>query len=86
MAEDQAAMNHTADMKPGRSYIVWFSQRTGSTLLSKALEDTGIAGRPREWLPHEEPYDLMQAFGGDRAAWESDLASFVRRSETHVEP
>ena len=35
---------------PTRSYILWFSQRVGSTLLAQALEDTGIAGRPREWL------------------------------------
>ena len=33
-----------------RSYIIWFSQRVGSTLLTQALEDTGVAGRPREWL------------------------------------
>src|SRR3954470_20809172 len=35
---------------PIRSYVIWFSQRVGSTLLTQALEDTGIAGRPREWL------------------------------------
>jgi LPS sulfotransferase NodH len=32
------------------SYTIWFSQRTGSTLLSKALETTGIAGQLGEWL------------------------------------
>ena len=37
-------------MKPQKSYTIWFSVRTGSTLLSKALEGTGIAGRPNEWL------------------------------------
>ena len=37
-------------MKPGLSYTIWFSQRTGSTLLCKALEATGIAGNPNEWL------------------------------------
>lgn len=35
---------------PTHSYIIWFTQRVGSTLLTQALEDTGIAGRPREWL------------------------------------
>ena len=35
---------------PRQSYIIWFSQRVGSTLLAQALEDTGIAGHPREWL------------------------------------
>lgn len=36
--------------KPQLSYIIWFSQRTGSTLLCKGLRDTGIAGNPSEWL------------------------------------
>jgi trehalose 2-sulfotransferase len=35
------------------SYTIWFSQRTGSTLLCKALESTGIAGRPAEVLSQE---------------------------------
>ena len=37
-------------MKPRLSYTIWFSQRTGSTLLCKALEATRIAGNPGEWL------------------------------------
>ena len=37
-------------MKPNSSYTIWFSQRTGSTLLCKALEATGIAGKPHEWF------------------------------------
>jgi LPS sulfotransferase NodH len=37
-------------MKPKISYAIWFSQRTGSTLLTKALEATGVAGKPGEWL------------------------------------
>lgn len=37
-------------MKPKLSYTIWFSQRTGSTLLCKALEATRIAGNPGEWL------------------------------------
>lgn len=37
-------------MKPALSYTIWFSQRTGSTLLNKALASTGIAGDPCEWL------------------------------------
>src|SRR5829696_9570788 len=41
-------------MTPVRSYIIWFTQRVGSTLLTQALEETGVAGRPREWLGVEE--------------------------------
>jgi LPS sulfotransferase NodH len=37
-------------MKPSVSYTIWFTQRTGSTLLCKALEETQMAGIPHEWL------------------------------------
>ena len=37
-------------MKPVLSYTIWFTQRTGSSLLCKSLEETGIAGKPNEWL------------------------------------
>ena len=40
-------------MKPKLSYTIWFSQRTGSTLLCRALASTGIAGNPSEWLSSE---------------------------------
>lgn len=36
--------------RPRLSYTIWFAQRTGSTLLCKALEATQIAGVPGEWL------------------------------------
>jgi len=47
-------------MAPRRSYTIWFSQRTGSTLLCDALESTGIAGRPREYF--NCPPDLVSTF------------------------
>jgi LPS sulfotransferase NodH len=47
-------------MKPKLSYTIWFTQRTGSTLLCKALESTGIAGVPREWF--NCPPDLLSTF------------------------
>jgi len=47
-------------MQPRLSYTIWFSQRTGSTLLYKALESTGIAGVPREWF--NCPPDLLSTF------------------------
>ncbi|HXD11174.1 MAG TPA: Stf0 family sulfotransferase [Anaerolineales bacterium] len=47
-------------MKPQLSYTIWFSQRTGSTLLCKALESTGIAGKPQELLNHK--VDLLKAY------------------------
>lgn len=51
-------------MKPRLSYTIWFSQRTGSTLLCKALESTRIAGIPNEWLlrifEHDHVSDPLQ--------------------------
>lgn len=47
-------------MKPQSSYTIWFSQRTGSTLLCTALEATGIAGVPREWFNCKP--DLLTTF------------------------
>ncbi len=37
-------------MKPRLSYTIWFSQRTGSTLLCKSLQAMEVAGNPGEWL------------------------------------
>ncbi len=37
-------------MQPKLSYTIWFSQRTGSSLLCQVLVATGIAGKPGEYL------------------------------------
>jgi LPS sulfotransferase NodH len=61
-------------MKPKLSYTIWFSQRTGSSLLCKALQSTGIAGQPEEWLLRQ---DLFKEYHVDSHAelqerlWES---------------
>ena len=47
-------------MVPQLSYTIWFSQRTGSSLLCNALESTGVAGKPNEWLIHKP--DLLEDF------------------------
>ena len=47
-------------MKPERSYTIWFSQRTGGSLLCKALGSTGVAGKLDEWLL---PENLMEHYG-----------------------
>jgi LPS sulfotransferase NodH len=48
--------------QPKQSYTIWFSQRTGSTLLNKALTSTGVAGDPGEWLhyQHRDPATLKR--------------------------
>lgn len=38
---------------PTRSFWIWFSPRTGSTLLCKALEQTGLAGKAGEFFNFE---------------------------------
>jgi trehalose 2-sulfotransferase len=48
---------------PRQSYLIWFSQRVGSTMLTQALEDIGIAGRPREWLEHPAGVGLPAKYG-----------------------
>ena len=35
-------------MRPHTTYRIWFTPRTGSTLLCKGLESTGLAGKPHE--------------------------------------
>ncbi|MEL7339298.1 MAG: Stf0 family sulfotransferase [Bacteroidota bacterium] len=44
------------------SYRIWFSQRSGSTLLCKALEQTGIAGKPGEHLVLINEESLLQKY------------------------
>jgi trehalose 2-sulfotransferase len=60
-------------MKPKLSYTIWFSQRTGSTLLGAALESTGIAGKPREWFNCKP--DLLDDFHQTNHA---ELEEYVR--------
>jgi len=59
-------------LKPSLSYTIWFSQRTGSTLLCKALEATGIAGVPRELFNH--PPDLLGTY---RMAGYAELQEYL---------
>jgi trehalose 2-sulfotransferase len=47
---------------PKISYTIWFSQRTGSTLLCRALDSTGIAGNPKEWLTLNSTSNLLDKY------------------------
>jgi LPS sulfotransferase NodH len=53
---------------PTRSYLVCASQRSGTTLLCRALTDTGLAGRPDEYFLAVGPEDEAQW-----PAWEHGL-------------
>jgi len=59
-------------MQPTLSYTLWFTQRTGSTLLYKALESTGVAGVPREWF--NCPPDLLSTY---RKADHAELQDYL---------
>ncbi len=50
-------------MQPKKSYRIWFSQRNGSTLLCKGLEQTGIAGIPGEYFNVMESDTLCEKYG-----------------------
>ena len=49
-------------IRPELSYTIWFSQRTGSTLLCRALQSLGIAGKPSEWLYPKATSDLLDGY------------------------
>jgi trehalose 2-sulfotransferase len=59
--------------RPTLSYTIWFSQRTGSTLLCRALESTGVAGRPGE---HVEA-TIEQLYARHNARTPAELRSCV---------
>jgi len=50
-------------MQPEKSYRIWFSQRNGSTLLCKGLEQTGIVGIPGEYFNVMEAETLCEKYG-----------------------
>lgn len=51
-----------------QSYRIWFSQRNGSTLLCKGLEQTGIAGQPGEFFNISDDSSFAEHYG--ISSWE----------------
>ena len=54
---------------PVVSYLVAATQRSGSTLLCRALADTGVAGRPEEYFLTGPP----EAFPPGWTFWEDGI-------------
>ncbi|MTB51824.1 Stf0 family sulfotransferase [Lewinella sp. W8] len=50
-------------MQPHQSFRIWFTQRSGSTLLCKGLEDTGLTGRPGEFFNLSMEETLWDKYG-----------------------
>lgn len=67
--------------RPNRSYIVAASPRSGSTMLCRALGDTGIAGRPEEYFLTGPP----EAFPPGWRFWEDGIIAAPFGSMTRVE-
>lgn len=57
--------------RPKISYTIWFSQRVGSSLLCQALESTGIAGLPGEWLKKDlwDHFDPQNPYEFQKFLW-----------------
>lgn len=47
-------------MTPKQSFIIWFTQRSGSTLLCKSLEQTKVAGKAEEFFTLMEEETLCE--------------------------
>lgn len=45
---------------PERSLLICGNQRSGTTMLCRALEDTGLCGRPEEYFLAEDPVQLPE--------------------------
>jgi LPS sulfotransferase NodH len=50
---------------PERSYLICANQRSGSTLLCRALSDTGLAGHPREYFLADRPEAVAGGYWED---------------------
>ena len=50
-------------MRPKQSYRIWFTQRNGSTLLCKGLEETKVAGKPGEFFNISQDTTLCEKYG-----------------------
>jgi LPS sulfotransferase NodH len=50
-------------MQPHQSFRIWFTQRSGSTLLCQGLTDTGVAGQPGEFFNLPVGETLQDKYG-----------------------
>jgi trehalose 2-sulfotransferase len=75
-------------MHPRKSYIIYATQRSGSTLLCEALKNTGVVGRPAEYftpsyiLKHTEHWGVSLR---NKEYWLGD-AYLQRVYETGITP
>src|SRR5262245_7609200 len=54
-------MGDVSDVRlPTRSLLICGNQRSGTTMLCRALEDTSVCGRPEEYFLAEDPTQLPE--------------------------
>lgn len=68
-----------------RSIVIAASQRSGSTLLGRALELTGAVGTPREWFQNSDREERMRAYRLRPDTPHIDLLKRIVRNETTPE-
>lgn len=67
------------------SLIIAASQRSGSTLLGRALELTGTLGKPREWLQNSDRQACLRAYGMPPDAPYEESVRAIVQNETSPE-
>ena len=67
-------------MKPKKSYIIWFTQRSGSTYLCELLKATGYLGKPGEIL--NIPLDTNLSNTYDSSSYEDLLTRLWREGSS----
>lgn len=74
--------NFVSKPKPRISYLICTTPRSGSWLLSEALQATGLAGRPREYFAPELQGEWQQKWGVPAISSYADFAALAIRNGT----
>jgi trehalose 2-sulfotransferase len=70
-------------MQPHISYLICCMPRTGSWLLSEALQRTGVAGRPREYFAPERQQNFADSWGMSiESGWTEYLNRVIKEGTT----
>ena len=74
-------------MRPHTSYLICATQRSGSTLLCEALQNTGLAGWPEEYFQaHKNTGSIRRAEDYFKGLHVTDMISYLDESSPSSEP
>lgn len=65
--------------EPGLRYLICSTPRTGSTMMSRLLANTGLAGRPEEYLRHDRIKLWSERLGFSRKPLNEYLSEIEKR-------